>query len=302
MDDRMGLSNRKKLANENYHEPNKDLTKYKDLAWSLEQQAAQHPRLCGLTLDSVGAVLGQLMALMFPHFANCKLTRRPAEIRLTEIDRELNSIISCLKDSERVPRIVEDYLLQLPSIAEECLLDAQALADGDPAAETLEEVILSYPGFYAVAVYRLANPLLHADIPILPRLMTEFAHQRTGIDIHPGAKIGSSFYIDHGTSVVIGETCVIGDHVKLYQGVTLGGLRVEKGSQSNKRHPTLEDGVTVYANATILGGETIVGQGSLIGGNVWLTRSVPARSRVMFKPSHTEDMITYADEMDGSGI
>ena len=160
------------------------------------------------------------------------------------------------------------------------LLDAQAIYDGDPAAHSIDEVILAYPGFFATAVYRLAHQLQGCEVPLVPRVLTETAHRDTGIDIHPAARIGSSFAIDHGTGIVIGETAVLGARVKLYQGVTLGALSVDKHMARTKRHPTIGDDVVIYANATILGGETVIGDGSRIGGNVWLTRSVPAKSVV----------------------
>lgn len=162
-------------------------------------------------------------------------------------------------------------------------LDAQAIFEGDPAARSLEEVIATYPGLFAIAVYRVARAFFEQGVPIFPRMLTELAHQRTGIDIHPGARIGHSFCIDHGTGIVIGETTVIGDRVKLYQGVTLGALSVSKSLAASKRHPTIEDDVVIYANATILGGDTIVGHHSVIGGNVWLIESVPPYSMVYHK-------------------
>lgn len=163
--------------------------------------------------------------------------------------------------------------------------DVQAILLGDPAAKSEFEVIRAYPGFYAISFYRLAHALLKLDIPLLPRILTEYAHSRTGIDIHPGAEIGEYFFIDHGTGIVIGETSKIGNHVKLYQGVTLGALSVNKDMASRKRHPTVEDHVVIYSAATILGGDTIIGHHSVIGGNVWLTKSVPAYSTVYHKPS-----------------
>lgn len=151
---------------------------------------------------------------------------------------------------------------------------------GDPAATTSYEVIRTYPGFYALAFYRLAYGLHQEKVPLIPRILTEYAHSKTGIDIHPGASIGRYFFMDHGTGIVIGETTVIGERVKLYQGVTLGALSVDKSMASTKRHPTIEDGVVIYSGATILGGETVVGKDSIIGGNVWLTRSVPANTKI----------------------
>ena len=159
-------------------------------------------------------------------------------------------------------------------------LDAQAIEANDPAASNLEEVVAVYPGFYAIGVYRLAHVLLGLGVPLLPRMFTEHAHSLTGIDIHPGAQISESFFIDHGTGVVIGETTEIGKNVKIYQGVTLGALSVAKSLAQHKRHPTIEANVVIYANATILGGRTVIGHDSVIGGNAWLTKSVPPHSQV----------------------
>ena len=169
---------------------------------------------------------------------------------------------------------VEVFFERLPRLAHMLDLDAQAALAGDPAAYSREEVIITYPGFYAVCTFRLAHALHELGIPLIPRLITEYAHEKTGIDIHPGAKIGESFFIDHGTGVVIGETASIGKNVKIYQGVTLGALSVKKKLQSLKRHPTIEDDVVIYANSTILGGDTVIGKGSIIGGNTWIVESV----------------------------
>jgi serine O-acetyltransferase len=147
-------------------------------------------------------------------------------------------------------------------------------------------VVRTYPGFFAISLYRLAHSLYLDDVPLIPRILTEYAHSKTGIDIHPAAEIGEYFYIDHGTGIVIGESCKIGAHVKLYQGVTLGALSVDKSMANTKRHPTVEDNVVIYSGATILGGETIIGQNSIIGGNVWLTKSLPPDSSVYHTPSH----------------
>jgi len=179
-----------------------------------------------------------------------------------------------------------DFLAELPRLRELLATDVQAAYDGDPAANSLDEIIFSYPSIYAVMVYRLSHELHKMGVPLIPRIMTEHAHHRTGIDIHPGTRIGSSFFIDHGTGVVIGGTAVIGDNVKLYQGVTLGAFSFDKDGagqlvRNTKRHPTIEDGVVIYAGATILGGETVIGRGSVIGGNVWLTHSVPPGTRVV---------------------
>jgi serine O-acetyltransferase len=170
--------------------------------------------------------------------------------------------------------IVDDFFDELPAIRSALALDLQAAFRGDPAAKSIEEVIVSYPGFEAIAVHRLAHFFWTRSVPLIPRIMSEIIHGRTGIDIHPGAEIGESFFIDHGTGVVIGETTVIGKNVKLYQGVTLGALSVKKEEGNKKRHPTIEDNVTIYSGATILGGKTVIGRGSTIGGNVWITESV----------------------------
>jgi serine O-acetyltransferase len=168
----------------------------------------------------------------------------------------------------------------LPEIRELLLEDVQAAFDGDPAAQYVDEIVLSYPCIEAIATYRLAHMLYEINVPIIPRIMAERAHSRTGIDIHPGAKIGARFFIDHGTGVVIGETTVIGKNVKIYQGVTLGALspfdKDGKPLKGEKRHPDIEDDVIIYANATILGGKTKIGKGAIIGGNTWITKSVPA--------------------------
>ena len=167
-------------------------------------------------------------------------------------------------------------LEELPEIKRKITLDVEAVFKGDPAAKSKEEIILSYPGLEAILIYRIANFLYTNGVPIIPRIMSEYIHGKTGIDINPGAKIGESIFIDHGTGIVIGETTVIGNNVKIYQGVTLGALSVKKELKNKKRHPTIEDDVTIYAGATILGGETTIGRGSTIGGNTWVTHSIPA--------------------------
>ncbi len=169
----------------------------------------------------------------------------------------------------------------IPQIRRTIHTDIQAAYNGDPAAKSNEEVIVSYPGLEAISVYRLAHYLFTCGVPVIPRIMSEYIHGKTGIDIHPGAVIGESFFIDHGTGVVIGETTVIGNNVKIYQGVTLGALSVKKALMNKKRHPTIEDDVTIYANATILGGQTVIGKGSTIGGNTWITQSVAQNSLVL---------------------
>ena len=183
---------------------------------------------------------------------------------------------------ERAREVCAAMLCKLPSIQEKLYKDVQAAFDGDPAAQSKEEIIYSYPGFFAIWVYRIAHELYKLDVPLVPRIMTEYAHSRTGVDINAGAEVGEYFFIDHATGVVIGETTVIGDHVKIYQGVTLGALSTRGGQRlaGVKRHPTIEDNVTIYANACVLGGETVVGEDSVIAGSAFVTESIPAHSRV----------------------
>jgi serine O-acetyltransferase len=175
------------------------------------------------------------------------------------------------------------FFESLVAIHSDLVSDLEAILDFDPAAKSRAEVLLAYPGFYAIFVYRIANHLWVQEVNVLPRLLSELAHSKTGIDIHPGANIGKRFFIDHGTGIVIGETAKIGSNVKIYQGVTLGALSVSKEKAEEKRHPTIEDDVIIYANATILGGNTTIGKGAVIGGNVWITESIPTQSLVYHK-------------------
>ena len=187
--------------------------------------------------------------------------------------------------TEKARDICERFISRLPYIQQMLLMDVQAGFDGDPAAKSKEDIIFSYPGLFAIYVYRIAHELYVQNVPFIPRIMTEYAHGKTGIDINSGANIGRYFFIDHGTGIVIGETTEIGDYVKLYQGVTLGALSTRKGQllSGKKRHPTIGDHVTIYANSTILGGETVIGCDSIIGGNSFITESVPAHTRVSIK-------------------
>jgi len=226
------------------------------------------------------------LSLMFPQFKEEEGLRVSSlPLSLAGLEIQLGELLTPFGD--RLPRpfpsLIEDFMPSLPDIFSKMLKDAEAIFAGDPAATSLEEVIVAYPGFYAIAVYRIAHRFYDLQVPVFPRLLTELAHQYTGIDIHPGAEIGDSFCIDHGTGVVIGETTDIGNNVKLYQGVTLGALSVQKDQASRKRHPTIEDRVVVYSNATILGGNTVIGHDSVVGGNVWLTTSVPPFSTVYHK-------------------
>ncbi len=183
--------------------------------------------------------------------------------------------------------VVLRFFERLPAVRALLAADVEAAFEGDPAAKSFAEIVVAYPSIRAIAIYRIAHELFVQGVPLLPRMMTEHAHDRTGIDIHPGSKIGRRFFIDHGTGVVIGETCEIGNDVRLYQGVTLGARSPRHGEslRGTKRHPTIEDDVTIYAGATILGGETVIGSGSVIGGNVWLMESVPPGSKVIAEPA-----------------
>ena len=177
----------------------------------------------------------------------------------------------------------EQFVTGIKALRPVLQLDAEAAFNNDPAAKSLREVYLAYPGFYAIAMYRISHILWQLDIPVLPRMISEYAHGVTGTDIHPGATIGNSFFIDHATGVVIGETAVIHNNVIIYQGVTLGGVKVEKALANTKRHPTIKDNVTIYANATILGGDVEIGKNSIVGANVWITKSIPENSLVTYK-------------------
>src|SRR5512136_1174661 len=190
--------------------------------------------------------------------------------------------------SEEARRVAARFLSCLPAVRDALILDVQAAYDGDPAASSLDEVILAYPGLLAITVHRVAHELHVMGVPLMPRIMSEWAHSRSGADIHPGARIGRSFFVDHATGVVVGETTAIGDGVKLYQGVTLGALSIPKDERGRvirdtRRHPTVEDGVTIYANATVLGGDTVIGADSMVGGSVFVIESVPPSTRVALR-------------------
>jgi serine O-acetyltransferase len=223
-----------------------------------------------------------LTILLFPIKGNRKIDLRETEIRLERMRLRLKELLIPLeKELKESPEIIaKQFFEQLPVVYKNLLEDADTFMKSDPAARCVEEVILCYPGYSCLVVHRLANVLHKLEVPVLPRVMSEYLHGMTGIDIHPGATIGKNFFIDHGTGIVIGETSMVGDNVKMYQGVTLGALFVEKELADIKRHPTIEDNVIIYAGSTILGGKTIIGHDTIIGGNVWLTESVMPHSVV----------------------
>lgn len=203
---------------------------------------------------------------------------------IEKLQEGLTNLLSpILNEPDRTNEVARLFFDKIPGIFEELHRDAIRILKFDPAAHSIEEVLAAYPGFFAVAIHRFSHELYRLKVPVLPRLFSEYAHSVTGIDINPGATIGKGFFIDHGTGIVIGETCVIGDNVKVYQGVTLGALSVSKELADVKRHPTIEDNVIIYSGTTILGGNTVIGRDSIIGGNVWLTESVPSYSLVYHK-------------------
>lgn len=241
-------------------------------------------------------VIRDLQALLFPLVYRREYPDMADETLLSQALYRLRDQLAAalrFKSREGDPEATADEICsafagRLPEIKRLLLLDVEALYEGDPAASCREEVMISYPGFQAISIFRIAHELYRLKAPLIPRIMTEYAHERTGIDIHPGATIGEYFFIDHGTGIVVGETTVIGDHVKLYQGVTLGAKSFELDEHGNpvkniKRHPNIGNHVVIYANATILGGSTVIGDNSVIGGNTWLTRSVEAGSVVTYR-------------------
>lgn len=224
-----------------------------------------------------------LLALLYPERSvHAHLSLSEIEEAFITLQDRLANLLKATEACENCHKeeIAACFFEQLPELYRKTNSDVEALLYGDPAAKSEFEIIRAYPGFFAIAIYRIAHVLHLSGVPLIPRILTEYAHSLTGIDIHPGAHIGDYFFIDHGTGIVIGESTSIGNYVKLYQGVTLGALSVEKEMVNTKRHPTIEDHVILYAGATILGGDTVVGSHSVIGGNVWLTTSVPAKSRV----------------------
>jgi serine O-acetyltransferase len=224
--------------------------------------------------------IDRLIDILFP--VRCAEAVSALEIRQLELQLwEL--LIPLEEEIPSVEALVKSFFSRIPLVYNTLQNDVEAMLAFDPAAHSIEEIITAYPGFYAIAVYRFSHELYLLKIPILPRIISEWAHSQTGIDINPGATIGKGFFIDHGTGIVIGETAVIGDNVKIYQGVTLGALQVKKEEANHKRHPTIEDNVVIYSGTTILGGRTVIGKDSIIGGNVWLTEGVPPSSLVYHK-------------------
>ena len=255
--------------------------------------------------ESIDSIVRGLEEVLFPGFLENVVTdmedlrkitvdkvNNLAKEMICEVDKSLGfyarlGVLSCGHEGchAAAALVVNEFFEELPKIRIALGKDLEAAVRGDPAAISSDEVILSYPGFQTIAVHRIAHFFWTRQVPLIPRMMSELVHSRTGIDIHPGAVIGENFFIDHGTGVVIGETTVIGKNVKLYQGVTLGAVSVKKEECGLKRHPTIEDDVTIYANATILGGQTVIGRGSVIGGSVWITQSVPPFSKIYLKRS-----------------
>ena len=253
----------------------------------------------------IKAIVLDTLSAMFPNYFS---PEKDASLELIEarLARQIN--MAC-RFSEAdlgctAHEAAKHFIESLPEVKRLLLTDIEALYEGDPAAKYRDEVIICYPGFLATAVYRMAHVLYEVRVPLVPRMMTEFAHERTGVDIHAGAKIGEYFFIDHATGIVVGETTVIGDHVKLYQGVTLGAKFFELGEDGNpikdiKRHPNIGNNVVIYANATILGGNTTIGDDSVIGANTWIIESVPAGSKVFYSAESARNMELAYDFADG---
>ena len=288
------------------------------------EQAIQHLDSTAMpSRESIILLLAEIEALMFPGFVgrneveSSNLVYYLGELVnkvfdglslqiMRTIRHECNRAAdgACRHCVDNAQKYALDFLRQVPALRALLAEDVQAAFVGDPAAKSLDEIIFSYPGVKAVTIYRIAHVLWNQGVPILPRIMSEYAHTVTGVDIHPGATIGRRFFIDHGTGVVIGETTQIGNNVQIYQGVTLGALRMPKDADGNvdrnaKRHPTIKDNVTVYSGTTILGGETIIGENAIVGGNLWITHSVPAFTKVVNVPP--EIQVRTKPEEDGAG-
>ncbi len=263
----------------------KDNKTYFEFAEKMLSKRAMHSCNASLKKESI-EFLSEMIDFLFPHYSN-KIYYSSDDVmaKLQLLERNLISLLKIINNNtlDKIETIASVFISKIPEVHDMLWSDAEAIFEGDPAAESVDEVILAYPGFTAILIYRLAHQLYELNVPIIPRIFTEHAHQITGIDIHPGAKIDSPFFIDHGTGIVIGETTVIGKNVKIYQGVTLGALSVTKNMTDVKRHPTIKNNVIIYSQAVILGGETVIGEHSVIGGNAWVTQSIPSNSVVYSK-------------------
>lgn len=244
--------------------------------------------------------MDNLIYFLFPFKVDRKCTMPQIDLNLARLQLDFQDLVAPLEPilETNTRDIGTRFFSSIPEIYKNLIHDSQLFVDFDPAARSRESVILYYPGFYAIAVYRLSHELYKLKVPYLPRMISEYAHSKTGIDIHPGAVIGDQFFIDHGTGIVIGETTQIGKNVKIYQGVTLGAASVDKSMKGKKRHPTIEDNVVVYSGSTILGGDTVIGHDTVIGGNVWLTRSVPPFSVVY----HESKVVIRENRENGNPI
>ncbi|HVO73923.1 MAG TPA: serine O-acetyltransferase EpsC, partial [Ignavibacteriaceae bacterium] len=264
---------------------NSDNNSFNFFAKDLLSKRQTHSCTLSLKTEAIDYLTG-LIDFLFPHFSSkVYLSEEDVVSKLQLLKRDLIQLLKLLNGvkPKYIDQAAETFIRSIPEMHMMLWEDAQAIFMGDPAAENIDEVILAYPGFMAIVIFRIAHELHLLHIPIIPRILTEYAHEKTGIDIHPGATIGSPFFIDHGTGIVIGETTIIGKNVKLYQGVTLGALSVDKSLAQTKRHPTIEDDVIIYSQAVILGGNTVIGKNSIIGGNAWITQSIPAGSIVYNK-------------------
>jgi serine O-acetyltransferase len=271
-----------------FYEPNPLKSHLLTMDQTFLQKLYQSHQMCPTCPSpaEVTQVFARLLGSLFPDFSHESFsTFGDFERNVKELQQDLEEMLKHAPGKRRidVKEVVSLFFEALPKIHQRLEHDVIAMYEGDPAANSTSEVVRTYPGFYAIAAYRLAHELHRLGVEGIPRVITEHAHSKTGIDIHPAASIGEHFCIDHGTGVVIGETTIIGNHVKIYQGVTLGALSVDKSDAEKKRHPTIEDHVIMYAGATILGGETIIGHDSVIGGNVWLTRGVPPHSKIYYQ-------------------
>lgn len=255
-----------------------DLKKFPEYLFQQNQQYRPVP-----SLAKAHKFIDNLINFLFPIKEDKHCSLAQISLTFTQLKLDFQELLTPLEKNlpEDIETLTGSFFKKFPDIYASLIKDTEAFMTFDPAAKSPEGIILYYPGFYSIAIYRFSHELYKLRVPFVPRMISEYAHSKTGIDIHPGAKIGSLFFIDHGTGIVIGETAIIGNNVKIYQGVTLGALFVEKSLANTKRHPTIEDNVIIYSGSTILGGNTVVGRDSVIGGNVWLTKSVPPYSLVL---------------------